>query len=359
MKKECLLISLMFVLVSCAQHKSANSQEETIHLENVGFTDWLSVLQMKRVIPLKGNPDSLLTVARKILVNDKHILFWDYKLKCVYAYDRQGNFLYDIGRQGEADFECADLRDVAFSGPDDSHVELLDATGILTFDAQNGTFLGKKKLNGIQVADFNKFAPLSDDSYLFFDNVGDYTIYVWKDGQLKGIRKHTGTQLIVDFFYATDGMPCLVLPNYGQFTIDEFRDGTLVPKYHLDFGSKALPESDLPKTSQQFTQVDRREEYFKCVTDVQENEHLLYAKVRGPAQYYDVIKEKKDGRVWIGSADISSGMDIIGIHDQYLCAVVYPEYISEDSSLYPYIKKHFAKKEDAYPVLIEFSINEQ
>ena len=359
MKRGYLLISLMFVLVSCVQHKSVDSQGEAIHLETTDFTDWLSALQVERVIPLKGNPDSLLTVARKILVNDKHILFWDYKLKCVYAYDRQGNFLYDIGRQGEADFECADLRDVAFSDPDDAHVELLDATGILTFNAANGAFLGKKKLSGVQVADFNKFAPLADGSYLLFDNEGEYTVYVWKDGQLKGIRKHTGHQLIVDFFYAADGMPCLVLPNYGQFTIDEFRDGTLVPKYHLDFGSKALPESDLPKTSQQFIQVDGREEYFKCVTEARENEHLLYVKVRGPAQYYDVIKEKKSGQVWIGSANISSGLNIIGIRDQYLCAVVYPEYISEDSSLYPYVKKYLVKKEDAYPVLIEFSINGQ
>lgn len=237
-RKHHLFYPILFCLFyACTFHTKTPEADKTLHIRSTDFTDWASLLHIEEITPLGENSDSLLSVAQKCLINDERFLFWDFKMKCVYAYDRQGNFLFTIGNQGGAEFECADLRDIYLGK---NKIELLDATGILVFDAKDGHFMEKKKLAETNTAEYFKFQPLEDNQYLLFSPDKEYTVYRWADGKLTGLRERKGHQLITNHFQLY-GNECLIYPDYGHFVVQAYANGTLRPKYFLDFGNKAFP----------------------------------------------------------------------------------------------------------------------
>lgn len=358
MKNLIIFICLFFIPFSCTHLEQDKYKGEVLHLENSGFKDWASLIHIEEVVNFEDNIDTLLTIAKKCLISDNRILFWDYKMKCVYVYDCQGSFLYVIGKQGGAEFECADLRDVTFFGDKNEKIELLDATGILVFNAENGHFIEKRKLGFSNMSEYFKFVHLKNEDYLFFTDMGEYSVYKWQNGNLVGIRKRDGYQLITSRFYMNENT-CLVFPDYGKFVIDEFHNNKLTPKYYLDFGNGNLPESELPKTNSQFGHVDNMEKYFKCVVEVMESDNLLYLKVVGPSQtYYDIYKDKKSDKLWAGPSDLNLGLTIVAIENDVLYGLVYPEYISKESLFYDTVQKYFKKGEESTPILIKFRMYE-
>lgn len=359
MGKYYLVISLLlFTTFSCSNREKVLDTEKVLHLEKPNFENWASLIHLEEVICLDENEDSLLTIANKCLISDKRILFWDYKMKCVYVYNRQGKFLCTIGRQGGADFECVDLRDIIFSGRQNERIELLDVTGVLMYDTENCSFIKKSKLGMSDITMYYKFIHLQNNDYLFFTDVGEYSIYNWDGTKLHGLRKREGYQLITNRF-CTYGMTSLVAPDYGRFVIDEFTDGLLTPKYYLDFGSEELPERELPITSRQFERIDRIEEYFKSIVDVKESVDWLYAKVVGPSQvYYDIYSNKKNGALWAGPADMKLGLSIVTIEGNSFWGIIYPEYLSEESSFYATVQKYI-DKEKLVPILVKFGVYEE
>lgn len=354
----CALINLSACVSS---DKSAGGEAVlSLHLEadSLQTVDWATRMQLKEVVCLSDNEDSLLSIARKCLLNDTRIVFWDHQLKCVYVYDRKGNFLFTIGRQGGAGYECADLRDIYLSRGAQARIELLDATGILVFDAEDGHFLEKKKLGQEHLAEYYQFAPLAVDDYLLFTPDGEYSIYRCFGGQMKGLRKREGYQLITDRF-SFNGDTCVVNADYGMFTIDTYSEGTLKAAYHLDFEGEELPVSLLPQTGKAFIKIDAKKEYFKSIASALESDQLLYAKVVGPSQtYYDVYYNKRTKRLLAGPSDMSLGINVVAVEGEFLYALVFPEYISDDNVLYGQVKKYFVRGIDSNPVLIKFKLNE-
>lgn len=353
----CILIFLLGACVS-ADKSGEVEADVVLHLDadSLQTDDWAERMLIEEIVYLNDNEDSLFSVAQKCLLSDTRMVFWDYKMKCVYVYDREGHFLFTIGRQGGAGYECAHLRDIYVGQGENSRIELLDATGILVFDAADGHFIEKRKLGQEHLAEYFLFTPLSDDDYLLFASDGEYTVYHYSDGLMKGLRKRKGYQLVSDRF-TLNGKTCLVNADYGMFTIDTYRNGALEAAYYLDFGDEALPASLLPQNSRQFDQVDEKKEYFKAITSVFESDKLLYAQVVGPAQtYYDVCYYKESKHLLAGPSDLDLGMGIIAVEGESFYALVYPEYISEDSALYKHVKPYFVRGTDSNPILVKYRL---
>lgn len=345
----------LIYLFSCTSNSEAIHADKVLVLKSTDFKDWASLIHVEEVTPLGENEDSLLSIAQKCLIGNERILFWDFKMRCVYTYNTKGEYLFTLGRQGGAEFECADLRDIYL---DDNKIELLDATGILVFDAQDGHFIKKEKLGMSNMAEYFKFMPLTDRKYLFFSPSAEFTIYAWENGKMKGLQKNDGHQLITNHFYKYDN-ECLVYPNYGHFVIYSYVNDTFKPKYYFDFGDKALPKDRLPQTGHQFDQVDNQPEYFKSVTDIKESDKWLYAKVVGPSQtYYDIYYDKVSDRLWAGPSDLSLGLSVIDVNNEYFYGLVYPEYVSEKTDLYNTIKTYLPDGQESNPILIKFRFNE-
>ena len=356
--KTNLLIICLFVIISCNSHKTEVQTGVTVlNVENLQFKDWASIIQVDSVIQLGINEDSLLSIAQKCVLANDRIIFWDYKLKSVYVYYRQGVFLFTVGKLGGAENECVELRDVTIS-PDQQSIELLDATGILVFSMQDGHFIEKKNIDGIKMLGCHRFSHTSEDSYLLFSDMEDYSIYKFTNGELEGLRKRNGIQLVSERFYHYDGH-CMVLPDYGNYVVDIYRDGTLMPKYHIDFGNQALPEDKLPQTWKQFDKLEHTDDYFKSIVSVIEDDGFLYVRSVGPSRtYYDIYWDKKTGKILSGPADMQLGMMTFASCEGFLYGLVYPEYLSKESPLYPYVQS-YVEDEDANPIILKFKFYEK
>lgn len=356
MNKNALLIVFCLCIVSCVSHK----EEENIRIikfDSSDFTDWSSIIKIDSVIPLELNDASLLSIATKCVVSTNRILFWDYKTKQVYAYGRDGKFLFTVGRQGGAESEYIELRDVIF-GENNSRIELLDPTGILVYSVDDGQFIEKKKIRDLDLASCFRFMHCPDNSYLFFTPAGEYSISRYVNENMQGLRKNAGYQLICNRFYpTTEG--CLVIPDYGNFIVDVFKGGKLEAKYQIDLDEKSLPENMLPETFKQFQKIDGQDEYFKSVVDLMESEKLLYMRLVGPSRiYYDIYWNKERGETFVGPADMDMGLVLVGVDGEHLYGLVYPDYLSEKSSLYPLLKQYILE-EESNPLFIKLSLNEK
>ena len=351
-----LLFCLCAVLLSCT---NGNDKYQRIIVDNVDYTAWDSLLKIEEVIPLGNEKDSLLmSMAQKCIVGKKRILFWDYKAKVVYAFDRQGDFLFTVGGVGHAENEYVNLRDVNFSS-DESKIELLDVGGIKVYDAETGDFVERKLHKEVDAAKFYSFIPCENNSYLLFAPSEDFSIYkVDEIGHLTGLRESKGYQFIYNHFLYAEGN-YVVCPDYGQFTIDYYVDGILEPQYEIDFAGQNLPENHLPEDFKTFNKVDNMKNYFKSILSVLESKDYLYLRAVGPAQiYYDVFYNKAMGLSYAGPADRKTNFLVTGLDGGMFYALIYPDFISEESFMYSLLDTYI-QKSAGNPFLIKFRLNEE
>lgn len=345
------------ILTACTQSDYLNDCT-TIKIDSSADKKWERILAVDKVIPLEQTDKSLLTMASQCKVKDGNVFFADYKLKSIFVFDINGKYKYEAGTTGRAASEHSMLNDFCYDAKTRS-ISILDERGVVSYDAKNGGFLNRKKLSDSKRLMYVKFCPLADGNTLLFSSSDKYSISLkYKSGKIKGLRERDGFQLITDRFNAgREGI--LVLPDYGHFVIDCYRDGQLYPKYDLDFGTQALPEKYIGEKYEDFEKTDMMKPYFKSVISAMENGHWLYVSTVGPEQkYYDIFFDKKTGNVYAGRANMSIGMNIVDIDDYYLYAVAYLDYMKEDSPFYKHFKKY---KDEGFgnPILVKFRFKDK
>lgn len=357
MKIVTILILSASLLTACTQSSLLNDCT-TIKLNPTENKNWEDILDVEDVVPLEQTHKSLLTMASQCKVKDGKVFFADYKLKSLFVFDVNGNFKFEAGTTGMAAYEHAMLNDFCYNAKD-KKISILDERGIANYDASNGQFLNREKLLDTRMVVYEKFKDLADGSKLLFSSSDKYSISLkYKSGKIKGLRERDGFQLITDRFSpGKDGI--LVSPDYGHFVIDCYRDGQLFPKYDLDFGTQALPQKYISKKYEDFMKTSMMKPYFKSVISAMENGHWLYVSVVGPEQkYYDIFFDKLTGNVYAGRANMSIGMNIVDIDDDYLYALAYLDYMKEDSPFYKHFKKY---KDEGFgnPILVKFRFKEK
>ena len=345
----------LFILYSCTQ---IVEYYETIKLTNTEFSDWSSLIKVNDIVPLGSETDSVfLSLAQKCIIGTNRILFWDYKAKTVYVFNHKGDFLFTAGRRGNARNEYIDLRDVNFN-KDESNIEILDLSGIKVYNSENGSFICKREIDNIDMGNFYSFMPYDKKSYLLFSTNKDYSIYQLDSvSVLTGLRERKGYQLVYShFLYSNTNY--VVYPDYGQFTIDNYENGQLKPKYHVDFNGQNLPEEYLPKNYDEFNKTDNMQSYFKSILSIQENSDYLYLRTAGPSQtYYDVFYNKKSGQAYAGPSDKDTGLTVIGASSDTFYALIYPDFVTKESYIYNLIKDYLDKG-FMNPLLVTFKIQE-
>ena len=92
-----------------------------------------------------------------------------------------------------------------------------------------------------------------------------------------------------------------------------------------------------------------------------QKKHVEAVKIRITgeiATYYDVYYNKLTKRLLAGPSDMSLGINIVAVEGEFLYALVFPEYISDNNVLYEQVKKYFVKGIDSNPILIKFKLDE-
>lgn len=210
----------------------------------------------------------------------------------------------------------------------------MDETGIKVYDAKTGRFVRKKQFCNIEAISIRGFLPCEDEAYLLFTPNDEYSISkINKDGNMIPLRKRKGYQMIYNRFAFTNGKE-VVLPDYGNFTIDHVQDDRIVPAYKFELDS-SLPASMIPADYNSFVQVDDMRDYFKILLDFYECDRYLYASIVGPNQtYYDLIFDKSNGESYMGPHDKDTYVVFTGMDDNYLYGLVYLDYIKSESICY-------------------------
>lgn len=349
------LLGLSVCLCACTEMPSTTDCE-VIDVKQHEFTNWTSLLSIEDVIPLENTSSSLLTVASKCKIEGDLILFQDFKLKSLFVFDKHnGKFKFEVGKVGYSESEHVDFLDFSFD-TEHSIITILDERGTTAFDKNNGKFLRRNFTINKSGTDYCRFMIVGKDT-LLYSPYKDYSISkLSQDKEMEKLRKRNGFQMESERFFSLDDN-YLILPDYGCFTIDAYKNGKLSPKYQLDFGSETLPQKYISDSYDDFEKTDNMKRYFKSVQTCMENSKWLYALVVGPQQtYYMFFYSKENKKVYAGPLDANFGLTIVDVDETGFWALAYPMEFPVKSLFYPSLKDKM-KDYSNNPLLVKLRLN--
>lgn len=352
--KRLLYLALMLLIVSSC---SNNEQDvKIIKADKIDFNDWASLMEIVEVVTFPETQSApKLSVANECMVTDHRIFFWDNSAGLVYAYDIEGNYLFTVGGIGRSDREYISINDIALT-PDQSEIHILDKSGVKEYDAETGAFLRKKTFSSIDCSTIQAFQPCGNDEFYVFTREKDHSICkIDADDKITMLRKRNGYQMVYKRFLLTNNR-YMILPDYGQFTIDSIKENKIVPSYKIDLGSNSLPKNMIPADFESFAKVDDSKDYFKVVLDSYENDEFLYALLVGPNHvFYDLFYSKAKDKVYMGPTDDSTNIVFVGMDNEYLYGLVYLDYVKETSPYYDLLSP-YKEKNLLNPLLVKLKL---
>lgn len=355
MRKIYLLLFLCIYLIACTEN-NLKDECKVIDVKQHSFQKWEEFFRIENVIPLESSSSSLITVAAKCKVRGGLVFFQDFKEKSMFVFSQKnGKFKYEIGKLGYSESEHKDFLDFNYD-EENSRITILDERGLASFDAKNGKFIDRKKsINGASV-DYCRFLIQGNDTLLYSPDM-DFTVSrLSNGGKTDELRKSKGFQMQSERFFSLKGN-ILVLPDYGCFTIDTYRNGGILPKYILDFGRETLPSKYIPKDYEEFDKTDNMNPYFKSVQQCIENSKWLYVLVVGPKQtYYNVFFDKQNEKVYAGKMRQDLGLTLVDADETGFWGLVYPSDLSRKSIFYKQLKEQ-VQESQGNPLLIKLKIN--
>lgn len=347
----CIVVALL-VTCSCANRETHDA--ETIDVvSNLSDVDWSHFLKVTDVTPLAAGDSVYLSPARKVIMSEGMIFYADWKSKQVYGMNRDGHLARVYGSVGHATNEYVELRDMALSH-DGMYLEVLDANKLLRYDIKSGDFVSSIRMpeSGIWCA-----LPCDDSHHLLYSPhpADGHSVMLLDDMNESAceLRDNAWFSLSLSSLVKGEGR-ILVLPHYGEYTIDCYENGKLSHLYKLEMGDKSLPAGTRPQSITDFQETDKQTALFRSVTQVAENEEWLYAEVVGPGdEYYMVFMNKVDKRVVAGKRGSTFPVMIAGMSGDKMYGILYPEYISEMSGYAPELAQYVNTDN---PLLLTMSI---
>ncbi len=113
MKKKLVLISILFILISCESDRFNKSKNLIdIHFDEIPiYKKDTSVVKKIRYIPLETDKDVLITQIDKILFVNEHFYILDSPQKTIFIFDNKGSFINRIHRIGKGPGEYVKITD--------------------------------------------------------------------------------------------------------------------------------------------------------------------------------------------------------------------------------------------------------
>lgn len=357
MKKINLLLICCFLL-SCKQTIKENTESPvtyTVDYSDSETFDWFSHMDITEVIPLEFSDSSILSVAKNCIIEKDKILFQDYKQRMVFVFDKAGKYLYSINKLGNGPDEYTDIWDLRTTW---NHKEIMinDGHKLLFYNLQDGSYthhmdLGFNSKDGILFR--NCINPEENVFYLWSNN-GEYTLYEYKDGELTGLKKRNGYELITKRFSNNYNNEYLVFPDYGEYGIDKINGGKYL---FIDFGKYALPADMRPQKGSDLNKIEKSH-YFKHINNVVESKDGIFISAISPqTNHYEIYIDKKSGNILKGNWDQNAKLNVLQAEDNFFYALVYPEYLQDDSKLKIFLQKY--TNGDDNPLILKFKVTDK
>lgn len=344
------LITLSLLCKSC--ENSEDASKIVFVAERSDYKDWDTVFSISNPVPLEETDSSRLTYTRQCYEYNDKVFFVDNKVKKIYCFSKDGKYLCNIGRLGHAGNEYSEIRDVAIEKNTHSIV-VLDNKGFVRYDTETGDFIGREGILSETLLDIWSFVPTGQGSYLLFKIRGESSVEKYTDGVFVPIRKSGGQQYGSSHFYSTDHNT-MVLGDYGDLYIDEYRDGELHRMYQLDLCGQNLPSDMKPKDIYDM-QDSSSQKYFTCILSASETDEWLYCLLKGPEnKTYHSFFNKKNGRTIVGPVDLNDGLVIVGSDNTSFKALFYPDVAESNSYIWHKISQTYMEVHN--PVYVTLNI---
>lgn len=348
-----------FLLVSSLFYSCKSETETGVMTFKVpsSHVSWGDKIVFDECVALNGKDSVILSTISKCLVDDNQIIIHDRKNRKIFAYSKEGEFKHRIGREGRAKSEYINIRDISFS-QDHTLLYVLDDLGIIIYDAITGDFKGREKIELPDFVSYCKFTVLGAGHYLLFnpqeDGLGE--IIEYNNGNWKDVRKSGFYQLVCERFYSF-GNDIRVIPSYGEFNICTFNDGHLAPCFNIEFDGDVLPAELKPTSFANFRKASDDGRWFTCILDACETSSWVYANVVGPKETcYWIFGNKETGDVISGPTSDEDYIHVVGSDNKSFYAIVYPEYLGQNSRIWNIIKDVDGSSDDLF--FITFHIKE-
>ena len=257
------------------------------------------------------------------------------------------------------DQEYLELRDFCINKAN-NQILILDYKNIIKYDLESGKYIDSYKLSNSNDVNPLQFIQSDENSYFLWNSdqlgINNDCLFFWDSKKYKGILKCFNAIVDTERFIKTWDGNYLFVPPHGNFIIYEIKENKLLPKYRINFGNLAFPESKTA-TRENISEIDK-DKHFKRVTNVQETHSYLYVLAIGPqGKYYEILVNKESKEVIAGRFNVDTSFRIIASDETSFYALVEPSYIinsSSKSNLFPL--KDLGLNELDNPIIVKFRI---
>lgn len=346
---------MMVLLNACTFNKNDNERNILAieYKKDVSFS-WSSLLQITEVIPLETNDTCIVSYANKCLVNDRYIVYDDYKQKALFVFNHEGKFLYKIDALGSGDKDYSIIKDVTFSH-NQQEILLLDNTSILAYDVSNGKYKHRISLDKQLASFFYRLADMDHNNLYFWSTDSEYSLYRKDSCGITPIKEREGFPFVCQKFYQDESGNLNLISDCGKYAIESIIGNERQFKYGFDFGSLGFPDKKI-KTATEWEKIDKQP-YFKSLLSAFETKDALYVTTATPEKnLYNIVVNKATSEVHCGNQDNQNPIVVIGSDKAYFYGLLYPALFSKDSQFIDFMQQYKVSDEDN-PVIIKFKFN--
>lgn len=351
--KQITFIAVLLLLNSCVHNSLVEENTFFVNYCNDSTFDWNSKIHIDGVIPLDTKDNCLLSYARKCIVADSKIIYYDEKQKSIFVFNDTGAFLYEIDALGGGEGEYTIIKDVIMSY-DQKNLLILDNVSILAFDIETGKFQYRIILDENIASNFYQFANVGREYFYFWSIDKDNCLYSCENGKIDVIQKRIGFPYVCQkFFYDSQGV-LNFLPDYGRCNIEEIKNRGVHTKYIFDFGKWTLPQTLIPANSMEFNESDQKP-FFKCILSAFETGKYMFLNTISPdMSLYNIGINKQTKEIISGNQDKNAPIVVVDAVGDYFYGILYPFFFSGDDQFSKEIRK-YGRDEESNPLVIKFT----
>ncbi|WP_106832141.1 6-bladed beta-propeller [Parabacteroides pacaensis] len=325
-------------------------------------------------IPLETNDSCLISNIGRIRFIDNKFFVLDSRQNVIFIFDNKGTYLNKIGKKGEGPQEYITIQ--GFDVDEKKHRVCLYSAykGLMYYDYE-GNFIEQQeipcKCNDLIIVDQSVIVHCGQNHNTIDDSSQDYMLAVYnqKESSTKGFIPFDMAKLGAVHFFYDQARYFTSLKNEALFfypfwnTIYSIKDGSVVPKYKLDFGDLTLPNNyvdDFPTVEKAYDELFKNRKYVYAFNSCWENDKYFSIRATIKGLMRTCLYDKKTHTLKVGF-----GKDNFGVYpkfsdatNEYLVAYKNAEDLvesiernAEKIQLLPQIKNLSTLDSEANPVV--------
>ncbi|MDR1700135.1 MAG: 6-bladed beta-propeller [Lachnoclostridium sp.] len=296
-------------------------------VESFDFSTMLADPSDYEVIRLETNDDCVIGGVTRLYFRQDMMFIFDEESKSVLCFNDDGTFNHRIGSRGRAANEYLDVWDV-FVSDDTVFVYDNETYKILCYDF-SGKFLRKIDVSGFPVNNIlvkdnkiylsNYWGNTEEDRYRFF--VTDL------NGEL--IKKELPFEPQDEGYSFSGNRYSLFADSLGVNIWDviyRISGDEITPRYHIDFGNRALPRKYYPVDLKNLVSEGVHDKYILGVENMYESSRYLLFDFEYVDDSYVAVYDKRDDKIVISES----------LQNNSLLDMSPGRYFIENDNLYSY-----------------------